>query len=94
MTESSFKNNEASHNLKTKILEVMNDYLLSAYLLSALSKITNPENAEQFELANGCNSNRVNDLLKHNSIPVFLIDNLLTFRDTGKLNELKGDLTF
>ena len=28
----------------------------------------------------------------HKSIPITLNDNLLTFRDTGKIFELKGDL--
>ena len=31
-------------------------------------------------------------MLKHNSIPITLRDNLLTFRDKSKLFELKGDL--
>ena len=31
-------------------------------------------------------------MLLHNTIPVTLYDNLLTFPDTGKLFELKGDL--
>ena len=38
------------------------------------------------------NSNRVNDLLIHNSIPITLHDNLLTYRDTGKVFELNGDI--
>ena len=31
-------------------------------------------------------------MLKHNTIPITLYNNLLTFRDTGKEFELKGDL--
>ena len=38
------------------------------------------------------NLNRVKDLLIHNSIPITLHDSLLTFRDTCKRFELKGDL--
>ena len=71
----------------------MNDRgILASYFLSPLSKITNPENSTQFELVKYCTSNGVNDLLLHNSIPITLHDNLLTFPDTGKILELKGDL--
>ena len=34
----------------------------------------------------------MNDLLIHNTIPITLHDNLLTFRDSGKIFEFKGDL--
>ena len=37
-------------------------------------------------------SNRVNDLLIHNTIPITLYNKILTFRDTGREFELKGDL--
>ena len=60
--------------------------------MSPLSKITNPENSSQFKLVKDPNSNRVNDLLIHNTIPITLHDNLLTFRDTCKEFELKEDL--
>ena len=66
--------------------------IISSYLLSPLSKVTNPEKTSQFKLVKDHNSNRVNDLLIHNTIPVILYNNLLTFRDTGKAFELKGDL--
>ena len=61
-------------------------------MISPLSKITNPENISQVKLVKLSNSNRINDLLIHNTIPFSLLDNLLTFRDTGKIFELKGDL--
>ena len=60
--------------------------------MSPLSKITNPEKTSQFKILKDHNSNKVNDLLIHNSIPITLHDNLLTFRDTNKVFELKGDL--
>ena len=60
--------------------------------MSLLSKITNPENTIQFKLVKDHNSNRVNDLLIKNTIPITLYNNLLTFRDTGKVFESKGDL--
>ena len=60
--------------------------------MSPLSKITNPENITQFELVKDSSSNRVNDLLIHNTFPNILHDTLLTFRDTSKVFELKGDL--
>ena len=93
ITESSIKNSEAIGNLNNKLLELMNDRgILAFYLMSPLSKITNPENTSQFKLVKGHNSNRVNDLLIKNTIPITLYNNLLTFRDTGKELELKGDL--
>ena len=93
MTENSFKNNQALEKLNNKLLEIMNDRgILASYLMSLLSKITNPENTSQFKLVKDHNSNRVNDLLIKNTIPITLHDNLLTFRDTGTEFELKGDL--
>ena len=93
MTENSIKNNQALENLNNKLLEIMNDRgILASYLMSPLSKITNPENTSQFKLVKDNNSNRVNDLLIKNTIPITLYNNLLTFRDTGKEFELKGDL--
>ena len=70
----------------------MNDSGIKASsLLSPLPKITNPENTTQFKLVKDSSSNRVNDLLIHNSIPVTLDDNLLTFRDSNETLESKGD---
>ena len=93
ITESSIKNNQAIENLDNKLLEIMNDRgILSSYLMSPLSKITNPENFSQFKLVKDPSSNRVNDLKIHNSIPITLYGNILTFRDTGKKFELTGDL--
>ena len=93
ITETSIKNNQAIEHLNEKILEIMNDRgILASYLMSPLSKITNPENTSQFELVKDHNSNRVNDLLK-NTIPISLYNNMITFRDTGKEFELKGHLS-
>ena len=93
ITETSMKNNQAIENLNNKLLEIMNDRgIIAYYLLSPLAKITNPENSTQFKLVKDSSSNRVNDLLIHNSIPITLHDNLLTFRDSNKQFELKGDL--
>ena len=93
ITESSIKNNQAIENLSNKLLEIMNDRgILASYLMSPLSKITNTENTIQFRLVKDFSSNRVNNLLIHNTIPITLHDNLLTFRDTGNEFELRGDL--
>ena len=71
----------------------MNDRgILATYLMSPLSKISNPENASQFKLVKDSNSNRVNDLKINKTIPITLYNNMLTFRDTGREFELKGDL--
>ena len=93
ITETSIKNNLAIENINNNLLEIMNDRgILATYLMSPLSKITNPENTSQFRLEKDHNSNRVNDLLMKNKIPITLYGNILTFRDTGKEFELKGDL--
>ena len=91
--ETSLKNNEAIENLNDKLLEIMNDRgILASYLMSPLSRITNPENSSQFKLVKDPNSNRVNDLLMKNKIPITLYGNMLTFRDTNKQFKLTGDL--
>ena len=93
MTETSIKNRKALENLNNKLLEILNDRgIIATYLMSSLSKITNPENTSHFKFVKDSNSNRVNDLLIKNTIPITLHDNLLTFRDTNKQIELKGDV--
>ena len=93
LTETSIKNNLAIENINNNLLEIMNDRgILATYLMSPLSKITNPENKSQFKLVKDHNSNRVNDLLMKNKIPITLYGNMLTFRDTNKQFELTGDL--
>ena len=93
ITETSLKINQALENLNNKLLEIMNDRgILASFLMSLLSKITNPENTTQFKLVKDSSSNRVNDLLINKTIPITLYNNLLTFRDTGKEFELMGDL--
>ena len=93
ISETSLKNNQAIENLNNKLLEIMNDRgILATYLMSPLSKITNPKNTSQFKLVKDHNSNRVNDLKINKTIPITLYDNTLTFRDTNKQFELKGDL--
>ena len=93
ITETSIKNNLAIENIKNNLLEIMNDRgILATYLMSPLSRITNPENASQFKLVKDPSSNRVNDLKINKTIPITLYGNMLTFRDTNKQFELKGDL--
>ena len=93
ITETSIKNNQAIENLNNKLPEIMNDRgVLASYLMSCPSKTTNPENTTQFKLVKDYTSNRVIDLLIHNSKPFTLHDNLLPFRDTGEIFELKGDV--
>ena len=76
-----------------KLLEIMNDRgILTSYLMSPLYKITNPKNTSQYKLVKDHNSNRVKDLLMKNTIPITLHDNMLTFRDKGKMFKPEGDL--
>ena len=94
LSENSINNNQEIENVNNKLLEILNDRgILASYLLSPLSKITNPENTSQFKFVKDSNSHRVNDLLVHNTISITLHDNLLTFRHTNKVFELKGDLS-
>ena len=91
ITETSTKNNQAIGNLNNKPLEIMKDRgILASYLMSPLSKNTNPENSTQFKLVKHSNSNTVNELKINKSIPFTLYNNMLTFRDTGTEFELKG----
>ena len=93
MMFTSRENNKALENLNNKLLERMNvTGIIASYMLSPLSKITNPENTSQYNLVKGSHSNSVNDLLIHKAIPVTLYDNFLIIRDTGKVFELKRDL--
>ena len=93
VTETSIKNNQARENLNSKLLEIMNDRCIFAtYLMSPLSKITNPGISSQFKLVKDFNSNRVKDLKINKTVPITLYNNMLTFHDTGKEFELKGDL--
>ena len=93
ITETSIKNNLAIENINNNLLEIMNDRgILATYLMSPLSRITNPDNASQFRLVKDSSSNRVNDLKINKTIPITLYGNMLTFRDTNKQFELTGDL--
>ena len=93
ITETSIKNNLAIENINNNLLEIMNDRgILATYLMSPLSRITNPENSSQFKLVKDSSSNRVNDLKINKTIPITLYGNMLTFRDTNKQFKLKGDL--
>ena len=83
MTETCKDNNEAVSHFNDILLEIKNDRgNIAFYLLSFLSKVTNPEHTRQVKQVKHPNSNRVNDPLKNKTIPVTLYDNLLTFRDT------------
>ena len=93
MTEISIENKKELEKLSNKLLEITKDTdILSLFLLSLLSKITNPGYASQFTLVKDPNSNRPNDLLTDETIPVTLYNNFLSFlsfRDTDKKFELE-----
>ena len=93
ITETFIKNNLAIENMNNNLLEIMNDRcILATYLMSPLSRITNPDNTSQFRSVKDHNSNRVNDLKINKTIPITLYGNMLTFRHTNKQFKLKGDL--
>ena len=71
LTETSIKNNLAIENINNNLLEIMNDRgILATYLMSPLSRITNPENSSQFKLVKDSSSNGVNDLKINKTIPI------------------------
>ena len=71
----------------------MNDRgILATFLLSLLSKITNPEHTSQFKLIKYPISKKINDLLINKTIPVTLNNIFLRFRDAVKISKLQGDL--
>ena len=73
ITETSIKNNQEIENLNNKLLEIMNDRgIRASYLMSSLSKITNPEISSQFKVVKDSSSNRVNDLKINKTIPITL----------------------
>ena len=93
ITGTSNNTTKALENLNNKLLKIMNDRgLLASYLMSPLSEITEPEKTTQFKLVEDSTSNRKNDLVIRNTLPNYLHDNLLTFRDTGKELQIKVDL--
>ena len=52
ISESSKENNLALENVNNKLLGIMNDRgILASYLMSPLSKITNPENTSQIQIS-------------------------------------------
>ena len=71
ITETSIKNNLAIENINNNLLEIMNDRdILASYLMSPLSRITNPENSSQFKIVKDPSSNRENDLKINKTIPI------------------------
>ena len=86
------KEKKAIKNFNDKLLEIIdNRVIIASYLLSPLYKTTKPKNTVQFKIVKKSNSKRINDLLIHNTKPVILFNNLLTFRDTVEKFEIKGD---
>ena len=80
ISESSKENNLTLENINNKLLEIMNERgILEYYLMSPLSKITNPENASQFKLVKDLSSNRFNDLKINKTIPITFYGNLFLF---------------
>ena len=93
LTENSINNNKTIENLNEKILELMNDKgLIAPYLASPLVEVFKFDNKSQFRLRKDPDSTRMNDFLIHGKIPVTLISNMITFRDSNKTFKLEGDL--
>ena len=80
---------KATANLNFDILNGMGRS--EFYLMSFLSKTTNPEHTIQFKLVEGYNSNRVNDLLNKKTKPDALKVNLLKIPFRAKEFKLEGE---
>ena len=93
ITENSINNNKAIENLNEKILELMNDKgLIAPYLTTSLVEVFKKDNKSQFRLRKDPNSTKLNDFLKHGTIPVTIFSNMIVFRDSNKSFRLEGDL--
>ena len=91
--ETSKQNNKELVNLNDTLFEILNDKgIIASYLLSPLSKITQPKHTSLFKLVNDLDSNRINDLLITKTTPISLYDILLSFHDTDTQFELERDL--
>ena len=92
MMVASEENNNALANLNNKLSNIMNDRgSFASYLVSALSKIINPEHTSQYKLEKVPDFYRMDDLLINKTIPVTLCGNLLTFLDTDELFRLEAE---
>ena len=86
-------NNKAIENINEKVLEWMSDKgMIAPYLASPLVNLFKPENKSQFRLKKDLNSTKMNDFLINEGIPVTIISNMITFRDSKKSFKLDGDL--
>ena len=93
ITENSINNNKAIENLNEKILELMNDKgMIAPYLTTSLVEVFKKDNKSQFRLRKDPNSTKLNDFLIHGNIPVSIISDMITFRDSNKTFRLEGDL--
>ena len=93
ITENSINNNKAILDLNEKILELMNDKgMIAPYLTTSLVEVFKKDNKSQFRLRKDNNSTKMNDFLIHGTIPVTIISNMITFRDSKKSFRLEGDL--
>ena len=93
ITENSINNNKAIENLNEKILQLMNDKgLIAPYLTTSLVEVFKKDNKSQLQLRKDPNSTKMNDFLIHGTIPVTIISNMITFRDSNKTFRLEGDL--
>ena len=93
LPNTSEENDKALVNSNDKLLELLNDRcIIESFVLSPLSKTTKPEHTSQFKLVEDPDSNSVNDLLIKKTKANTLYKKLLTFRDSNKKFELRGDL--
>ena len=73
ITEFPIENNKAKENSNDKVLELRNERgMIASSLFSPSSKITSRENPSQYKYVKDSNSDRVIELLLHNTLPATL----------------------
>ena len=71
----------------------MNDKgLIATYLAFSLVNFFKPKNKRQFGFKKDLNSTKMNDFLINGGIPLTLLSNMLTFRESKYSFKLIGDL--
>ena len=66
--------------------------MIAPYLAFSSVNLFRPRNTSQFKLIKYHNSIRLKNFLINTSVPVTLVGDMLTFRDTNKSFKVDGDL--
>ena len=91
ITGTSIKDSKALESLNEKVLELMKDRgMIAPYLASSLVNLLKAETESHFRLIKDINSTKVYNFLINTIVPVTLISNMLTFKDSNNSFRLDG----